>query len=245
MKDRPRHRLFVDADLGPGAAVPLAEGQAHYVGNVLRLGDGDQVILFNGRDGEWRGSLAKASKKAVTALCDELLASQPVEAETILVFAPIRGAKVELIAEKATELGASRLVPAQTRRTVVDRVNTARMRANAIEAAEQCGRLGVPAMAELRRLEQVLGDWDKAIPLFFCDEAGDAPPLIEAAKGIGESPAALLIGPEGGFEPAERSLMRRLPFVRPVSLGPRILRAETAVIAGLALLDAARRASWA
>jgi 16S rRNA (uracil1498-N3)-methyltransferase len=245
MKDRPRHRLFVDADLGPGAAVPLAEGQAHYVGNVLRLGDGDQVVLFNGRDGEWRGSLTKPSKKAVTAHCDEQLATQPVEAETILVFAPIRGAKVELIAEKATELGASRLIPAQTRRSVVDKVNIARMHANAIEAAEQCGRLGVPAMAELRRLEQVLGDWDKTIPLFFCDEAGDAPPLIEAAKSIGETPAALLIGPEGGFDPAERSLMRRLPFIRPVSLGPRILRAETAVIAGLALLDAARRASWA
>ncbi|RJF87050.1 16S rRNA (uracil(1498)-N(3))-methyltransferase [Oleomonas cavernae] len=245
MKDRPRHRLFVDADLGPGATVALAEGQAHYVGNVLRLGDGDQIALFNGRDGEWRAGLARPGKKAVTALCEELLAPQPVEAETILVFAPIRGAKVELIAEKATELGASRLIPAQTRRSVVDKVNIARMRANAIEAAEQCGRLGVPAMAELRRLEQVLGDWDKAIPLFFCDEAGDAPPLIEAARAIGDAPAALLIGPEGGFEPAERSLMRRLPFIRPVSLGPRILRAETAVIAGLALLDAARRASWA
>lgn len=240
MSERPRHRLFVDADLAPGIAVALDDGQAHYLTHVLRLGDGDKVCLFNGRDGEWRASLARQGKKGAALIPMDLLGAQPVEAETILVFAPIRGAKVEFIAEKATELGASRLLPAVTRRTVIDKANSQRMRANAIEAAEQCGRLAVPAIDDIRKLDQVLGAWDPAIPLFFCDEAGDAPHLLEAAKGIGQGPAALLIGPEGGFDPVERVLLRRLGFVRPVGLGPRILRAETAAIAGLALLQTAR-----
>ncbi|MDD3447019.1 MAG: RsmE family RNA methyltransferase, partial [Zavarzinia sp.] len=168
------------------------------------------------------------------------LAPQPVEAETILAFAPIRGAKVEFVAEKATELGATRLMPTVTRRTVIDKANPLRMRANAIEAAEQCGRLAIPEIAEIRKLDQVLGAWDPAIPLFFCDEAGDAPHLFEATKGIGETPVGVLIGPEGGFDPVERVLLRRLPFVRPTGLGRRILRAETAAIAALALIEAAR-----
>lgn len=242
MKDRPRHRLFVEADLGSQAAVPVSEGQAHYLTHVLRMAEGDGIVLFNGRDGEWRGELERVGKKAVTVRCADLLASQPVEAETTLVFAPIRGAKVELIAEKATELGASRLIPALTRRSVVDRVNISRMRANSIEAAEQCGRLAVPHFVELRRLDQILGDWDRGTPLFFCDEAGDAAHLLAAAQGIGDRPAAILIGPEGGFDPSERDLLRRLPFVTPVALGHRILRAETAAIAALTLMDAARNA---
>ncbi|MFA5122812.1 16S rRNA (uracil(1498)-N(3))-methyltransferase [Zavarzinia sp.] len=242
MRDRPRHRLFLDADLGPGGGVPLAEGQAHYLLNVLRLDNGGEVCAFNGRDGEWRAALARIGKKGAALVPSERLAAQPAEAETVLVFAPIRGAKVEFVAEKATELGATRLVPAVTRRTVIDKANPARMRANAIEAAEQCGRLAIPEIAPIRRLDQVLGDWDAAIPLFFCDEAGDAPHLLAAASGIGEAPAGVLIGPEGGFDQGERDLLRRLPFVRPAGLGRRILRAETAAIAALALIEAARLA---
>lgn len=242
MSERPRYRLFVDAPLLAGVPVALDEGQVHYLGHVLRLGDGDQVCVFNGRDGEWRAAFGRIGKKGGALTPLELLAPQPAEAETILVFAPIRGAKVEFVAEKATELGATRLVPAITRRTVIDRANSARMRANAIEAAEQCGRLAFPDIAEIRKLDQVLGDWDPAIPLFFCDEGGDVPPLLDVAKGIGESPAGVLIGPEGGFDPVERVLLRRLAFVRPVGLGRRILRAETAAIAALALIEAARQA---
>lgn len=242
MSQRPRYRLFVDAPLAAGVPAALEDGQMHYLGHVLRLGDGDQVCAFNGRDGEWRAALVRSGKKAGSLNPLERLADQPVEAETVLVFAPIRGAKVEFVAEKATELGATRLAPAVTRRTVIDKANAARMRAGAVEAAEQCGRLAVPEIAEIRKLDQVLGDWDPAIPLFFCDEAGDVPPLLEAAKGIGESPAGVLIGPEGGFDPVERVLLKRLGFVRPVGLGRRILRAETAAIAALALIEAARQA---
>ncbi|PWR19858.1 16S rRNA (uracil(1498)-N(3))-methyltransferase [Zavarzinia compransoris] len=240
MSERPRHRLFVDADLAPGIAVALDDGQAHYLTHVLRLGDGDKVAVFNGRDGEWCAGLARQGKKGAALIPAESLAPQPVEADTSLVFAPIRGAKVEFVAEKATELGATRLIPAVTRRTVIDRANAQRMRANAVEAAEQCGRLAVPAIEDIRKLDQILGAWNPAVPLFFCDEAGDAPHLLDAARDIGAGPAALLIGPEGGFDPVERVLLRRLPFVRPSGLGPRILRAETAAIAGLALLQAAR-----
>lgn len=237
----PRHRLFTPAPLGPGAVVSLDAAQAHKLGQVLRLGAGDAIALFNGRDGEWRAELARLGKKGFTAQCAEALAEQPAVPETTLVFAPIKAGRLDLLTEKATELGATRLLPVTTRRTVVDRVNDVRMAANAVEAAEQCGRLDVPTVAPLRRLDQVLGDWPPALPLFYCDEAGGAPELILAARAIGTAPAALLIGPEGGFEPEERSLLRRLPFVRPVSLGACILRAETAALAALALLGAARR----
>lgn len=240
MSQRPRHRLFVDADIAPQVALPLSEGQAHYLANVLRMEDGDAVCAFNGRDGEWRAGFARQGKRNGALIPSERLAPQPVEAETILAFAPIRGAKVEFVAEKATELGATRLIPTVTRRTVIDRANPARMRANAIEAAEQCGRLSIPAIEEIRKLDRVLGDWDPTIPLFFCDEAGDAPPLHAAALTLGEGPAGVLIGPEGGFDDHERALLRRLAFIRPVGLGRRILRAETAAIAALALIESAR-----
>ncbi len=238
---RPRHRLFVEAPLGADAAVSLTDAQAHKLGQVLRLTEGDAVALFNGRDGEWQASLVRAGKKGLAARCTGCLAAQRQPAPTTLVFAPIKAGRLDLLTEKATELGATRLIPVTTRRTVVERVNDGRMAANAVEAAEQCGRLEVPEVMPLRRLDQVLGGWPAALPLFYCDEAGDAPELIAAAGGLADGPAALLLGPEGGFEPDERRLLRGLPFVRPVSLGPCILRAETAALSALALLGAARR----
>jgi 16S rRNA (uracil1498-N3)-methyltransferase len=227
-------RLYVTADLGAGMAVTLDEGQSHYLLHVLRARGGNRVLLFNGRDGEWLAEIAQAGKRGVIATCLKQTEPQSDVPDIWLAFAPIKKTPSDYLVQKATELGASVLLPVFTRHTIVSRINEERMAANAIEAAEQSGRLSVPEIREGTSLEKLLSSWPKERRLFFCDEGGDAKPLAEAARGVSGS-AAILTGPEGGFDPAEREMLRALPFVTPVTLGPRILRADTAALAALAI----------
>jgi 16S rRNA (uracil1498-N3)-methyltransferase len=227
-------RLYVTADLGKGVAVSLDEGQAHYLLHVLRASAGNRVLLFNGRDGEWQAEITQISKRGVAATCLKQTQPQAEAPDIWLAFAPVKKTPSDYLVQKAAELGASVLQPVFTRRTIVSRINQDRMAANAIEAAEQSGRLSVPEIREGIALEKLLASWPQKRRLFFCDEGGDAKPLAEAVRGIGGS-AALLTGPEGGFDPSEREMLRALPFVTPVTLGPRILRADTAALAALAI----------
>jgi 16S rRNA (uracil1498-N3)-methyltransferase len=227
-------RLYVMADLGAHVAVTLDEGQSHYLLHVLRAHAGNRVLLFNGRDGEWLAEIAQVGKRGVTANCLKQTEPQRDVPDIWLAFAPIKKTPSDYLVQKATELGASALLPVFTRRTIVSRINEERMAANAIEAAEQSGRLSVPEIRESTSLEKLLSSWPKERRLFFCDEGGDAKPLAETARGVG-GPVAILTGPEGGFDPAEREMLRALPFVTPVTLGPRILRADTAALAALAI----------
>lgn len=230
-----RTRLFVEASLEPGAHVMLDEGQSHYLRHVLRAEAGDRVLLFNGRDGEWQARVAEIAKRGVRLELAGRTQPQKDGPDVWLVFAPIKKTPADYLAQKATELGAARLQPVFTRRTIVARLNSERLKANAVEAAEQSGRLTVPEIGEALTLEKLLACWPKERRLFFCDEEGDAKPLAMAARETGEGPSAILTGPEGGFDPRERALLRAQPFVTPVTLGPRILRADTAALASLAL----------
>ena len=227
-------RLHVTGDLGPGVAVTLDEGQAHYLLHVLRAKPGNLVSLFNGRDGEWLAEIAQSGKRGVTAACRRQTASQTGTPDIWLVFAPVKKTPADYLVQKATELGASVLQPVFTRRTIVTRINQERMLANAVEAAEQSGRLSVPEVREGVAFDKLLASWPKERRLFFCDEGGDAQPLADTVRGT-TGPAAILTGPEGGFDPAERAVLRALPFVTPATLGPRILRADTAALAALAI----------
>ncbi len=225
-------RLYVTADLGAGMAVPLDEGPSHYLMHVLRARAGNRVLLFNGRDGEWLAQIGQVNKRGVVAACLEQIRPQASTPDIWLAFAPIKKTPADYLVQKAVELGVSCLLPVFTRRTIVARVNLERMAANAAEAAEQSERLTVPAIREPADLDRLLASWPQDRMLYFCDEGGDARPLAQAAK---PGPAAILTGPEGGFDPAERQMLRALPFVVPVTLGPRILRADTAALAALAV----------
>jgi 16S rRNA (uracil1498-N3)-methyltransferase len=226
-------RLFVEQTLSEGAALTLDGAPANYLATVLRLAPGAQVKLFDDRTGEWLAEIAEAGRKRVTlAVTRHLRPREPVP-DLWLLFAPIKRGRIDWLIEKATELGAARLVPVLTQRTIVDRLNLERLRAHAIEAAEQCERTALPELAEPRKLDALLRDWPAGRHLFFADEAGGEP--FAPAPG----PAAILIGPEGGFTDAERAAIRAHPQARPVSLGPRILRADTAAIAALSLWMAA------
>ncbi len=227
-------RLYVTGDLGANMAVALDEGPSHYLLHVLRAKTGNRVLLFNGRDGEWLAEIGQLSKRGVIATCLTLTRSQAAGPDIWLAFAPIKKTPADYLVQKATELGVSVLLPVFTRRTIVSRVNLERMAANAAEAAEQSERLTVPEVREAVDLDKLLAVWPKARRLYFCDEGGDARPLAEAARGTG-GPAAILTGPEGGFDPAEREMLRASPFVVPVTLGPRILRADTAALAALSV----------
>jgi 16S rRNA (uracil1498-N3)-methyltransferase len=227
-------RLYVAGDLGTNKAVALNEGQAHYLVHVLRARSGNRLLLFNGRDGEWLAEITQAGKRDVTATCLRLTAPQAGSPDIWLVFAPVKKTPSDYLVQKAAELGASLLQPVFTRRTIVGRINEQRMAANAIEAAEQSGRLSVPAIRGGATLEKLLASWPIDRHLFFCDEGGNARPLAEAARAT-SGPAAILTGPEGGFDPAERKLLHEAAFVIPVTLGPRILRADTAALAAMAI----------
>lgn len=231
-------RLFVEGPLTAGAAVTLADEQAHYLRNVMRAKAGDRLRLFNGRDGEWRAALALAGKRGAAAVPEVRLRAQEPAGDLWLCFAPVKKTPSDYVAQKATELGVSALKPVITRRTIVARVNTGRMRANAVEAAEQSDRLDVPDCAEPVTLAALLAAWPAERRLVFCDEGG-APPMLSALAGAGQGPFAVLTGPEGGFDAEERALIRTVPQCLPVSLGPRILRADTAALAALAVLQAA------
>jgi 16S rRNA (uracil1498-N3)-methyltransferase len=231
-------RLFVDAPLAAGAVVPLAREQAHYLGNVLRLGPGDAMLAFNGRDGEWRATLA-GGKKVTSLAVAEQTRTQPAGGDVHLLFAPLKHARLDYMVQKAVELGASRLVPILTRHTQVARVNLERMRANAIEAAEQCGVLAVPEVAEPVAFNALTFGPERLV--VFCDEAADvADPLaaLRAATNAPTPPVAVVIGPEGGFTEEERAQLLRAPSVVRLALGPRILRADTAAVAALTVVQA-------
>lgn len=235
-------RLFVPDSLVSGEDVALAADQAHYLRHVLRLSEGEAVALFNGRDGEFRGTIIAAGKKECRlAVAEQLRPFRPA-ADIWLCFAPIRQGRIEMIVEKATELGAARLLPVLTRRTQVQKVNAERLAAHAREAAEQCERLDVPEVAAAVPLDTLLADWPAERRLFLCAEREAATPLLRAAQAWpAAAPCALLVGPEGGFAPEELALAQRQASVVPVTLGPGILRAETAAIAALAILQAARQ----
>lgn len=232
---RPPLRLYVADALAPSAIIRLGSDQAHYLQHVMRRKPGDAVALFNGRDGEWSAMIEKFSKTSAEAKVGERLRAQVAGSDLWLVFAPVKRARLDFMVQKAVELGVSAIKPVVTRYTIVERVKETRLIANAIEAAEQCGRLDVPKVAEPQPLMRLIDAWPAGRRLYFCDEAGDAQPLAAALNADAPQPAAVLIGPEGGFHPDERAALRALPAVRPVTLGPRILRADTAAIAALAI----------
>ena len=243
MSDRPKIRLYVDHALQAGQTVDLSRDQANYLFNVMRLGQGAEVALFNGRDGEWRALVAEAGKRGGSLVCDVQTAPLTPPPDLWLLFAPIKKARTDFIVEKATEMGAARIIPVQTDFTNAERIRQDRLQAHAIEATEQCGGTFVPEVSDLQRLDRVLADWPEGRGLIFADEG-----LAGAEASLAAAPRrqswAILIGPEGGFSEAERARLRGLPFVTPIALGPRILRADTAAVAALTLFQA-RLGDWA
>jgi 16S rRNA (uracil1498-N3)-methyltransferase len=235
MKTTPR--LHLEAPLSAGGEIILSRDQGHYLTGVLRLSSGDAVRAFNGRDGEWLAYLATVSKKTVSLRCERRVAEAKLPPDIDYVFAPLKHARLDYVVQKATELGARRLRPVMTSRTVAERVNLDRMRANVVEAAEQCNLVHVPEVLEPEKLEKVLATWEKGRSLVYCDETMiDRNPLV-SLKSV-RAPTAVLVGPEGGFTDEEKALLKSRDFVIPISLGPRIMRADTAAIAALTLVQA-------
>ena len=232
----PGPRLFTEAPLAEGTEVLATPNQAHYLGNVMRRSVGDELRLFNGRDGEWAARIHTLRKDHGVFLAERQTRPQAVEPELRLVLAAVKRDAMDWVAEKATELGVTLIQPVFTRRSIAERVNTGRLANIAREAAEQCERLAVPMVAEARPLHAVLDAWDTT-PLLVAAERAGAPALRLALVGM-RPPLAWLVGPEGGFERAELDDLLRRAFVAPVNLGPRILRTETAAVAGLAALQA-------
>jgi 16S rRNA (uracil1498-N3)-methyltransferase len=221
----------VEEALVPDGLVILEGQSANYLGAVLRLGPGDRIKLFDDKTGEWLADIAEAGKKRVVLRIGEKLREREAVPDLWLVFAPIKRGRIDWIAEKASELGVARLVPVLTQRTIVDRINAERLTAHMIEAAEQCERTALPSLDPPQKLERLLASWPAERRLLFADESGGAP-IAEAA---GAGPSAILIGPEGGFTPEEREAIRAVPQAVPVSLGPRILRADTAAVAAVSV----------
>ncbi len=230
-------RLNVDQALAAGQPVALGADQANYLFNVMRLAPGASVLLFNGRDGEWRAVVEQAGKRAGVLRCEAQTAPLRLPPDLWLIFAPIKKARTDFIVEKAVELGAARILPVQTRHTNSERIRQDRLQAHAMEAAEQCGATFVPEVADLTPLDRLLDKWPPDRRLLWCDEARAGAPM--ALAGQRGQPWAILIGPEGGFSTDEQNRLRALPQVVPLSLGPRILRADTAAVAALTLWQAA------
>lgn len=234
-------RLFLARPLPDNDGIALDKAQSNYLVNVLRMVAGDELLVFNGRDGEWRARLLEPSKKAAVLELGERMRPQPVPGALDYCFAPLKQARLDYMVQKAVEMGAARLRPVITAHTQVSRLNLERIRANVIEAAEQCGILNVPEVLEPVRLADLLAGWEKADPgrvLIFCDEGDgrdDPAALLSAVKA---EKLAIVVGPEGGFGDEERALLKTLDFVVPLPLGPRILRADTAAVAALALVQA-------
>lgn len=230
-------RLYVEQPLGEGQAVALTADQAHYLFSVMRLAKGAVVALFNGRDGEWRAEVAESGKRGGVLVCEVQTRPLTVPPDLWLIFAPIKKARTDFIVEKAVELGARRILPVQTRHTNSERIRQDRLQAHAVEAAEQCGATYVPEVAELSGLDRLLAGWPEGRRILWCDES-----LLGVSEGLAgaeRGPWAILIGPEGGFSQAEKARLRGMEAVLPVSLGPRILRADTAAVAAMVLWQAA------
>ena len=226
-------RLFVDTTLSEGLRLPIEGQQAHYLGKVMRVGAGDAVIVCDNRTGEWLARVVEAGKREVVVECERLMREREAVPDFWLCPALLKKPNFDLVLEKATELGAARIQPVLTRRCVADKLNLDRARAAVTEAAEQCARTALPELAEPMKLDALLRDWPEDRALFFADETGGAPAALAFSAHSG--PAALLVGPEGGFDDAERAAVRAMPQARAISLGPRILRGETAAIAATAL----------
>lgn len=231
-------RLFVPDDLTHGAGFDASPQQSHYLGNVLRLGEGAEVLLFNGRDGEWSAKITARTKKAVRLEVLDQQRPQPEHPDLVYCFAPLKVGRLDYLVQKAVEMGAGTLVPVVTQHTQMAKPSIDRLRANVVEAAEQCGILAIPEVRETEKLERLLGSWDKERRLIFCDEDASTNNPMAALQGIKERKLALLVGPEGGFSDDERRMLRALPFVTAIPLGPRILRADTAAVAALAVIQA-------
>jgi 16S rRNA (uracil1498-N3)-methyltransferase len=232
-------RLFVDAALARGATVALERGQSNYLGNVLRLGAGDTILVFNGRDGEWQASIAGGKRPDQLTIAAQTRPQDHLP-DLAYVFAPLKHARLDYMVQKAVEMGANRLQPILTRFTQVSRVNLARMHANVIEAAQQCGILSLAAVEEPAPLERFLAQRKPERLLVFCDEAAAASDPLNALRAATRAAGVdVLIGPEGGFADDERALLMRQERTLRISLGPRILRADTAAVAALALVQAA------
>jgi 16S rRNA (uracil1498-N3)-methyltransferase len=236
-------RLFLHSPLAEGGEIAATREQANYLRNVLRLGDGERMLVFNGRDGEWRTRLSLKGKRDCILNIEAQTRTQTPPRQLAYLFAPLKRARLDYMVQKAVELGAGRLSPVTTRRTLAGRVNLERMRANAIEAAEQCGILSLPEIDAPAKLEAKLAAWPEGVPLIFCDEGAPLANPIAALSNLKkdwlpDAPLGVLIGPEGGFDDAERAMVMRQPHVTPISLGPRIMRADTAAIAALALVNA-------
>ena len=228
-------RLFVEQTLAMGQPVAVDEGHANYLFNVMRLAPGDAVALFNGRDGEWRATVEQSAKRRGLLICQTQTAPLRLPPDVWLLFAPIKKARSDFIVEKAVELGAAHIIPVQTRYTN-ERLRQDKLQAHATEAAEQCGATFVPPVADLIPLDRLLTTWPADRQLLWCDEALTAPTTLTGPRG---GKWAILIGPEGGFAPDEQARLRALPQITPLSLGPRILRADTAAVAALTLWQAA------
>jgi 16S rRNA (uracil1498-N3)-methyltransferase len=231
-------RLFVEAPLTAGAMIGLEPDQASYLRNVLRLKPGAAVLVFNGRDGEWRATLHMAGKRDVALAVDAFSRAQTSPCDLHYLFAPLKHARLDYMVQKAVEMGASRLQPVMTRHTQAERVNLERMRANAVEAAEQCGILTLPEISAPVSLDKLVIGWAKDRALVFCDEAADVADPVAALAPLRGRRLAVLIGPEGGFSADERQMLLGVSGHVRLSLGPRILRADTAAVAALALVQA-------
>ncbi len=231
-------RLFVDAPLGDGLAVTATAEQFNYLVNVLRMSAGAELLLFNGRDGEWKSTLAFMAKKKLALMPIEQVRPQPPHPDLHFLFAPLKLGRLDYLVQKAVEMGAGTIQPVLTQHTQVQKVSIERLQANVIEAAEQCGTLSVPAVREPVKFEALLSGWDASRRIIFCDEDAATNNPLGKLGAVREKHMAVLIGPEGGFSAHERELLRSLPFVTAIPLGPRILRADTAAVAALAVVQA-------
>jgi len=243
LHDPVSQRLFLRAILAPGAAIELDRSQANYLVNVLRLSPGDRVRVFNGQDGEWQAALAERGRRAHVLVVGEQTRPQTAAPDLHYLFAPLKQGRLDYMVQKAVEMGAGRLRPVLTQHTQLTRLNLQRLEANAIEAAEQCGLLSLPHIDEPVALRDLIEQWPEAEAgrrIIFCDEEEDGRDPLAVLAATPAGPLAVLIGPEGGFSADERYALRSVPFVTPISLGPRILRADTAAVAALALVQATR-----
>ncbi|MFN3764529.1 MAG: 16S rRNA (uracil(1498)-N(3))-methyltransferase [Aliihoeflea sp.] len=231
-------RLFVEGGLSGDGTVALSAQQSHYLTNVIRMREGGELLVFNGRDGEWRASVAAISKKSVTLSLAEQTRPQPATPDLIYCFAPIKAGRLDYMVQKAVEMGAGVLQPVITQHTQMAKIGTERLQANAVEAAEQCGVLAVPEIREPMKLDRLLAEWDTDRALIFCDESATGDNPVETLIRLKGRRLALIVGPEGGFSDGERRQLHALDFVTAIPLGPRILRADTAAVAALAVIQA-------
>ncbi len=231
-------RLFVPQDLAAGTEVELSAEQSHYIANVLRRDEGSELLVFNGRDGEWLARIAAKAKKTVRIKTVEQARPQHPLPDLVYCFAPLKVGRLDYLVQKAVEMGAGVLQPVITQHTQLAKVSTERLRSNVMEAAEQCGILAVPEVREPQKFDRLLAAWDPDRRLIFCDESASTNNPLPALQAVAERKIALLVGPEGGFSDDERRQLRALPFVTAIPLGPRILRADTAAVAALAVIQA-------